>query len=145
MIKPEDRMALCALSDALADAARLHQSAKAVADDPMLRRELAEEADRLGQLSQEVRDGCDDGQAGTMLRLMAELRLVVDYWFGDDDRAARDASRDSLGDLLALIDDHLRNPELSEDVRAVFTGARDALVGPDERMSAAAGLKTMMR
>ena len=143
MAKPEDQMALCALSDALADAARLHDSATAVADDPALSRDLSEEAERLHRLSAEVRNGWPDDDPGTMLRLIDELRLAVDHWFGDDDKAARTAGRDARGDVLTLIDDHLRNPELSVPVRAVFTDVRARIAGPEERMSPAVGLKAI--
>lgn len=128
MTQRYDQTALCALSDALADAASVHTSAMKTADDPALAADLAEKAARLRQLSIAVRD-CPDGddEPGTALRLVDQLRLLADRLTGDDDEAARTASREAKADVVALIDDHLRSPEISADVAAVFTDIRSRI------------------
>ncbi|MDV3455784.1 hypothetical protein RZN05_02215 [Sphingomonas sp. HF-S4] len=125
MLTLEDRGALTALSDALKDAAVVHRSSAEIASDATLRARLKRRADRLEALSDQARSGVDDDQeAGSMLVLLDRLRLTVDQWFGDDDAAADAASSRAIADLIALIDDFIGGPEISEEVRAIFTAIR---------------------
>lgn len=125
-------LGLQALSDALSDAAEIHCAAAEVANVPDLKARLTNRHHCLQRLCREVRESVSDDEPGSMLQLLDRLRLSVDRLFGDNDAAADGASRESIRSLLALIDDHLRDPELSPDVRAVFAAVRER-VAPGER------------
>lgn len=143
MIDRQDRTALDVLSDALADAASLHRTAVEVADDINLRAVLAARAERLELLSADVRGEPTGDEAGSMLRLLDQLRLTLDQWFGDDDEAADTASRDAKRGLLALIDDYLASPELSAEARSVFKAVRAQITRGRIVPSEDEGLKTL--
>jgi hypothetical protein len=123
-----DTAALLALSDALADAASVHRTAAKIAEDPQLSEVLARRADKLAALAIEVRQG-RDGEPGSMLRLVDQLKLAVDRLWDDDDASAGAASRDAKRGLMKLIDDHLLDPELSDTARAIFLDVRGRIAG----------------
>ena len=105
MTDRHDQAALCALSDALADAASVHASAREVADNPAVAQELAAEAKRLREFSAQVRDCPVDSKPGSALQLVDQLKLLADRLLDDNDAAARAASRESIAALLNLVDD----------------------------------------
>lgn len=131
-----DTTALHALSDMLADAASVHEAAAKVADDDALRQAMTRCAARLRDLADRVRS--DDGEPGSSLRLLDHLRLAVDHWFGDDDEAASTASREAMEGLRALIDDHLRDKDLSEETRMIFAEVRRCIAGGVRPVSSSA-------
>jgi hypothetical protein len=123
-----DTAALLALSDALADAASVHRTAARVADDPALAHTLARRGDKLAGLAIEVRQG-REGEPGSVLRMIDQLKLAVDRLWDDDDASADAASRDARRALLKLIDDHLLDPEISNAVRRILRDVRDQVSG----------------
>lgn len=145
MLALEDRTALAALSDALADAAEIHLSSAKVALDSALRSRLACRAKRLETLSSDARSGLDDDKVpGSMLAVLDRLRLTVDQWFGGDDAAADAASSRAIADLIALIDDFIGGPEISDEVRAIFTAIRAEVThGRTVSRAQPTGLKSM--
>lgn len=142
MTERHDWTAVCALSDELADAADIYGSAMKAAKDPALTRELAAQADRLRQLSAQVRGGSETA-AGSGPQLIDELRLLTDRLTGDDDEAALVASREARADLLKLIDDYLRSPELSKDTLAIFADVRRRVTDGRDIPSERGGLRTL--
>ena len=143
MTDRHDQAALCALSDALADAASVHASAREVADNPAVAQELAAEANRLREFSAQVRDCPVDSKPGSALQLVDQLKLLADRLLDDNDAAARAASRESIAALLNLVDDHLRSPELSPEVVALFSDMRERISRNRDIPSKDAGLKTL--
>lgn len=122
----QDETALRALADALADAGSIHRSAAAVADDPALAGVMNDRADRLEALASEVATGIK-GEPGSMMQFVDRLRLGIDQWFGDDDDAAANASREAKVRLRILIDDYADDPELDPNARAAFLEIRDRI------------------
>ncbi|MET0336297.1 MAG: hypothetical protein ABW063_00900 [Caulobacter sp.] len=142
MLNREDRSALDALSDALADAASLHRRAAEVADSASLQDDLTSRAERLQNLSANVRGDGEDRDAGSPMAWIDRLRLTIDQWFEDKDEAASAASRDAKDDLLRLIDGYLRGQELSSDVRSVFETVRQK-IAPGRAVTEEVGLKAL--
>ncbi|MEN3746743.1 hypothetical protein TPR58_06165 [Sphingomonas sp. HF-S3] len=142
MLDRHDASALVALSDALADAASVHRSAARVADDPALAETMARREQKLDRLAIEVRQG-RDGEPGSMLRVIDQVKLAVDRLWDDDDACADTASRESKRGLLKLIDDHLLDPELSDAARRIFLDVRDRIAGGELHATAPAGLRPL--
>lgn len=142
MLSREDHSALDALSDALADAASLHQDAAKVAKSAQLQALLSARAERLQALSTDVRRDGEDREAGSPMGWIDRLRLTIDQWFEDKDEAANAASKDTKDDLVRLIDGYLRGQELSPQVRAVFEQVRQK-IAPGRAMTEDVGLKSL--
>lgn len=140
MLSREDRSALEALSDGLADAARLNDGAAKVAESADLRASLLARAQRLQRLSNDVRVDGEGG--GSPIGWIDRLRLTIDQWFEDKDDAAAAASKDAKDDLVRLIDGYLRGQELSPDVRAVFEQVRGK-IAPGRPVSTNLGLTSL--
>lgn len=142
MLNREDRSALDALSDALADAASLHRRAAKVADSAALQAALAARAERLQNLSANVRGDGEERDAGSPMGWIDRLRLTIDQWFEDKDEAASAASQDAKDDVLRLIDGYLRGQELSPGVRSVFETVRRK-IAPGRAVTEEVGLKAL--
>lgn len=142
MLSREDRSALDALSDALADAASLHRGAAKVAKSAQLQALLAARSERLQSLSANVRGDGEDRDAGSPMGWIDRLRLTIDQWFEDKDEAANAASNDAKDDLVRLIDSYLRGQELSSEVRAVFGQVRQK-IAPGRAVTEEVGLRSL--
>ncbi len=116
-----DRDALRGMADHLADVGEVHRAAAKSVEEPQRADRFRREGERLDAIGRALAERADparggDEDIGSPFQILDKLRLAVDDWFDEGDDAELGAVREGKARLVAIIESHLRSPELSDDV-----------------------------